>query len=59
MCNNEWIFFNSSGCCIPGLEGKQLEFLGLLDCPDSPCERQNLPAKRVGVFPHETYLQNG
>ncbi|XP_061183623.1 protein zer-1 homolog isoform X1 [Saccostrea echinata] len=34
-------------CCIPGLEGKQLEFLGLLDCPDSPCERADIPAKRV------------
>ncbi|XP_062602137.1 protein zer-1 homolog [Saccostrea cucullata] len=34
-------------CCIPGLEGKELEFLGLLDCPDSPCERANIPAKRV------------
>lgn len=34
-------------CSIPGLEGKELEFLGLMDCPDNPCERPDIPAKRV------------
>lgn len=37
----------NSECRIPGLEGKELEFLGLMDCPDNPCERPDIPAKRV------------
>lgn len=34
-------------CSIPGLEGRQLEFLGLYGCAYSACHRQNIPAKRV------------
>jgi hypothetical protein len=35
------------GCCIPGLEGRFLEFLGLFKCAYQPCERRDIPAKNV------------
>jgi len=34
---------------IPGLEGRFLEFLGLLNCPYQACQREGLPAKRVHI----------
>ena len=34
---------------IKGLEGKELEFLGLLDCSDDPSHRRNLPARKVST----------
>ncbi|PVD21892.1 hypothetical protein C0Q70_17695 [Pomacea canaliculata] len=32
---------------IPGLEGRHLEFLGLLGCAYAACSRSNIPASRV------------
>ena len=34
-------------CSIPGLEGRQLEFLGLFGCAYNACNRKDIPAKRV------------
>lgn len=34
-------------CSIPGLQGRTLDFLGLLNCANDACERENLPAKLV------------
>nr|KAG5712453.1 hypothetical protein BaRGS_011427 [Batillaria attramentaria] len=34
-------------CPIPGLEGRHLEFLGLLGCAYAACSRSNIPATRV------------
>ncbi|KAK3088587.1 hypothetical protein FSP39_020920 [Pinctada imbricata] len=42
---------------IPGLEGVELDFLGLLDCADEPCKRKNIPAKMVtGIHTEEQIL---
>ena len=37
-------------CSIPGLEGRQLEFLGLFGCAYNACSRKHIPAKRVRPF---------
>jgi len=34
-------------CSIPGLEGRQLDFLGLLGCSHNACRRECLPATNV------------
>ncbi|CAH1786643.1 unnamed protein product [Owenia fusiformis] len=34
-------------CPIYGLEGRSFEFLGLLYCTTEPCNRENIPAKKV------------
>ncbi|XP_013390971.1 protein zer-1 homolog [Lingula anatina] len=34
-------------CGIPGLEGRRLEFLGLLNCAHEACRRENIPALKV------------
>ena len=48
-------------CAIPGLEGRYLEFLGLLSCPYRSYERKNIPAKHVSgvhseVSPSDTVM---
>ncbi|XP_064649443.1 protein zer-1 homolog [Lineus longissimus] len=35
------------GCCINGLEGRHLEFLGLFKCSYQPCERRDIPATNI------------
>lgn len=40
-------FFFLRECSIFGLEGKELEFFGLMDCFDNLCERLDILAKRV------------
>ncbi|GAB1599114.1 protein zer-1 homolog [Argonauta hians] len=34
-------------CSIPGLYGKTLDFLGLLNCANDACERENIPATLI------------
>ncbi len=38
---------SNARCAIPGLEGRQFQFLGLMDCPHEACERENIPAEKV------------
>ena len=40
------VFFRKQ-CAIPGLEGRQLEFLGLMNCPYEASRRENIPAEKV------------
>ena len=40
-------------CAIPGLEGRQFQFLGLMDCPHEACERGNIPAEQVSKWLNE------
>ncbi len=42
-----YCIISSKPCAIPGLEGRHLEFLGLLACPYEACSRQNIPADKV------------
>ena len=37
-------------CAIPGLEGRQLDFLGLMNCPYEASRREDLPAERVSIW---------
>ena len=34
-------------CAIPGLEGRKLDFLGLMNCPYEASRREDLPAEKV------------
>ncbi|KAL5011320.1 hypothetical protein ScPMuIL_009871 [Solemya velum] len=45
-----------AGCSIPGLEGYRLQFLGLLDCADDACTRQNIPAEKVTGDANESQI---
>ena len=36
-------------CSIPGLEDRQMEFLGLFACAYNACNRMNIPAKKVSL----------
>ncbi|KAJ8321169.1 hypothetical protein KUTeg_001294 [Tegillarca granosa] len=41
------IELNEPKCGIKGLEGRSFDFLGLLDCSDSACKREGIPAKKI------------
>ncbi|XP_074655038.1 LOW QUALITY PROTEIN: protein zer-1 homolog [Tubulanus polymorphus] len=47
---------SESKCPIDGLEGRYFDFLGLFQCVDSPCQRENIPAKQITGDANEEQL---
>ncbi|XP_063424682.1 protein zer-1 homolog [Mytilus trossulus] len=47
---------DSERCCIPGLEGRHFEFLGLYNCPFESYRRENIPAKQITGSKNEEQL---